>query len=51
MTHIKAKVIGYGKVDALRLTASLSRDVNDELIKIVVKEIEEQVKPYSITIK
>jgi putative Mg2+ transporter-C (MgtC) family protein len=51
MTHIKAKVIGYGKVDALRLTASLSRDVKDELIKIVVKEIEEQVKPYSITIK
>ena len=51
MTHIEAKVIGYGKVDALRLTASLSRDVKDELIKIVVKEIEEQVKPYSITIK
>jgi putative Mg2+ transporter-C (MgtC) family protein len=51
MTHIEAKVIGYGKVDALRLTASLSPDVKDELIKIVVKEIEEQVKPYSITIK
>jgi uncharacterized membrane protein YhiD involved in acid resistance len=51
MTHIEAKVIGYGKVDALRLTASLSRDVKDEIIKIVVKEIEEQVKPYSITIK
>ena len=51
MTHIKAKVIGYGKVDALRLTASLSRDVKDEIIKIVVKEIEEQAKPYSITIK
>jgi putative Mg2+ transporter-C (MgtC) family protein len=51
MDHIKAKVISYGKVDALRLTASLSRDVKDELIKIVIKEIEEQVKPYSITIK
>jgi putative Mg2+ transporter-C (MgtC) family protein len=51
MNHITAKVIGYGKVDALRLTASLSRDVNDETIKTVVKEIEEQVKPYSITIK
>jgi putative Mg2+ transporter-C (MgtC) family protein len=51
MTHIEAKVIGYGKVDALRLTASLSRDVKDEIIKIVIKEIEEQVKPYSITIK
>ena len=51
MTHIKAKVISYGKVDALRLTASLSRDVKDEIIKIVIKEIEEQVKPYSITIK
>jgi putative Mg2+ transporter-C (MgtC) family protein len=51
MTHIKAKVISYGKVDALRLTASLSRDVKEEIIKIVVKEIEEQVMPYSITIK
>jgi putative Mg2+ transporter-C (MgtC) family protein len=51
MTHIQAKVIDYGKNQALRLTASLGRDVKDETIKLVVKEIEEQVKPYSISIK
>jgi putative Mg2+ transporter-C (MgtC) family protein len=51
MTHIQAKVIDYGKVEALRISASLGRDVKDETIKIVVKEIEEEVKPFSITIK
>lgn len=51
MTHIQAKVIDYGKVEALRISASLGRDVKEETIKIVVKEIEEEVKPFSISIK
>lgn len=51
ITNIQAKVIDYGKTEALRLTASLSRDVKDETIKLVVNEIEQDVKPYSISIK
>jgi putative Mg2+ transporter-C (MgtC) family protein len=51
ITNIQAKVIDYGKNEALRLTASLSRDVKDETIKNAIKEIQDEVKPYSITIK
>lgn len=51
ITNIKAKVIDYGKTEALRLSAALSRDVKDETINLVIKEIEEIVKPYSIEVK
>ena len=51
ITNIQAKVIDYGKTEALRLTASLSRDVKDETIKNAIKEIQDEVKPYSVIIK
>ncbi len=51
LTNIQAKVIEYGKIEAIKLTADFVRGSNKETIKKCITQVDEELKPYSIFIK
>ncbi len=50
LTNIDAKVIEYGKIEAIKLTADFIRNSDKDKVRACLAQIEAELKPYSITI-